>query len=199
MQTSVDWTQMPNPKRPVKDAGGRHSWYPFYPGFSIEFASWILRNLATPGSLLLDPWNGSGATTSLAAERGLGAIGVDLNPAMVVIAKAKLLDPLDVDSVRALTRQIVKIARGRKDSALSGTDPLAELFAHEGAPGLRAIERSIRQLLVDAPTSENSEQLPDVTRISPIAAFFYVGLFRVCRALLRDFGTTNPVWTKLSE
>lgn len=197
--TNIDWTKMPNPKRSPRDVAGRHAWYPFYPGFSNEFASWMLDVLAAePGSLLLDPWNGSGTTTALAAQRGLPAIGFDLNPAMVVIARAKLLDPLEVDSIRPLSRQILKVANGRKKLDVQDDDPLRPMFAHEGAPAIRAIERSIRQLLVDSPVTPESGFNSDAGKMSPLAAFFYVALFRASRNLLRPLAGTNPVWTKLN-
>lgn len=196
-QPATDWAAMPNPKRPQKEPTGRHSWYPFYPGFSNDFASWIIESLANTGSVLLDPWNGSGTTTALAAQRGLGAVGIDLNPAMVVIARTRLLDPQDVDSIRPLSRQILKLAAGRKKLILAEDEPLSAILAHEGAPAVRAIERSIRQLLIDCVTAQSHEHTPDVSRMSPLAAFFYVVLFRVCRTLLQEVGTTNPVWTRL--
>lgn len=43
-----------------------------------------------PGSLLLDPFCGSGTTLVEAAHRGVRAIGTDLNPLAVYIANAKL-------------------------------------------------------------------------------------------------------------
>lgn len=190
---------MPNPKRPTRSAGGRQSWYPFYPGFGHEFASWILTALRDSDPMtLLDPWNGSGTTTALAAQRGLSAVGVDLNPAMVVIARAKLLDSLDVDSIRPLRRQILKLATPQRSAESAQDEPLLQLFAHEGAPTLRALEWSVRRLLVDCTIESEHSATLLASRMSPLAAFFYVALFRVSRNLLREFGTTNPVWTKLN-
>lgn len=45
---------------------------------------------AKPGSVLLDPFCGSGTTLVEAAHRGVRAIGTDLNPLAVYIANAKL-------------------------------------------------------------------------------------------------------------
>ncbi|WP_410712175.1 DNA methyltransferase [Bradyrhizobium sp. BEA-2-5] len=42
------------------------------------------------GQVVLDPWNGSGTTTSVANGAGLTAVGIDINPAMAVVAKARL-------------------------------------------------------------------------------------------------------------
>jgi len=81
MQQS-SWADMPNPKRSLRDVTGRNSWYTFYPGFSNEFASWILTTMTDARhETLLDPWNGSGTTTAAAARRGMHAVGIDLNPA----------------------------------------------------------------------------------------------------------------------
>lgn len=195
----VDWSTMPNPKRVLRRIAGRHSWYSIYPGFSNEFAAWVLDALAVEsGSVLLDPWNGSGTTTALAAQRGLLGIGVDLNPAMVVIARAKLLDPLDVDSIRPLSRQLLKLSVDRKSREVQKDEPLSLILANEGASAIRSIERSIRQLLMDPASDDKSEWLPDASKMSPLAAFFYVALFRASRTFLQKVTGTNPVWTRLN-
>ena len=193
------WADMPNPKRSLRDASGRDSWYPFYPGFSTEFASWVLTNVAdADGQTLLDPWNGSGTTTATAAQHGMRALGIDLNPAMVVIAKAKLLDPLDVASIRPLGRQILKTLATHRSTFSLDDEPLVALFARDSAHVLRALERSVHALLVDAPHTPSVPIDDMVDRMSPLAAFFYVALFRTAKRLLHACAGTNPVWTRLN-
>src|SRR6266480_3133141 len=81
-----------SPKLPGEPATGSDSWYRYYAGFSADFVRDVLGDLdLTPGDLIADPWNGSGTTTAVADELGLSAWGGDINPAMVVIAKARLL------------------------------------------------------------------------------------------------------------
>lgn len=191
------WAEMPNPKR-IAHVSGRDSWYPFYAGFSIEFASWILsHSKGSPNQTLLDPWNGSGTTTATAAQRGMHSLGVDLNPAMVIIAKAKLLDPLDVPSIRPLARQVVTVAAKHRSASVFDEEPLLALLAQDGANAIRAIERAVSELLVDVPHAPSLGIDKMVNDLSPLAAFFYVALFRSARRVLQASVGTNPVWTKL--
>lgn len=51
---------------------------------------------------MLDPWNGSGTTTSVATKFGIRSTGVDINPALAVVAKARLAQKSNVNEVRRL-------------------------------------------------------------------------------------------------
>ncbi|WP_175149462.1 DNA methyltransferase [Paraburkholderia ultramafica] len=74
--------------------------FPYYAGFSNSFVHDLLTSLELrPESIIFDPWNGSGTTTQSALDLGHRAIGFDLNPAMVVVAKARMLSPLDHPSL----------------------------------------------------------------------------------------------------
>ena len=60
--------------------------YPYYAGFSRMFAEDAIE-WATDGDkekVVLDPWNGSGTTTRTASQLGIGSVGFDLNPVMVL-------------------------------------------------------------------------------------------------------------------
>ena len=59
-------------------------------------------------SVILDPWNGTGATTYSALLEGYSSIGIDLNPVMKVISIAKLanLDQLVLAKKRCLGLRI---------------------------------------------------------------------------------------------
>src|SRR5438128_2141314 len=66
--------------------------YRYYAGFSPDFVRDVIVGLSLgPTDLLVDPWNGSGTTTTIAEELGIPSWGGDVNPAMIVIAKARLL------------------------------------------------------------------------------------------------------------
>lgn len=80
-----------NPKRAAAALAGRDHWFPYYAGFSSEFARQLIASSSlAKRSALMDPWNGSGTTTVSAALNGYKAIGFDLNPVMAVVAKAKV-------------------------------------------------------------------------------------------------------------
>jgi SAM-dependent methyltransferase len=191
----IDIAKVPTPKRLAGPLTGRSSWYPFYPGFSEAFSSSVLAQVGDlTSSVVLDPWNGGGTTTATAARFGLAAIGVDLNPAMVVVARSRLLDPLDANSLRPLAKQVLRAARA-DSSCDESSDPLSVLFWPEGAAALRALERAIRKLLVEASNEQTTEGV--FNEMSPLACFFYVALFRTAKRLLARHAGTNPVWTKM--
>ena len=63
------------------------SWYRYYAGYSSPFVDYTLGTLAPRAKSILDPWNGTGTTTVLAASRRIKAFGYDINPALVVVAR----------------------------------------------------------------------------------------------------------------
>jgi len=78
-----------NPKRGSSAGVCRENWFQYYAGFSGGFARELIRSSGLPRrSTVMDPWNGSGTSTAAAALEGHRALGFDINPAMVVVAKA---------------------------------------------------------------------------------------------------------------
>jgi len=71
----------------------------------------VLRQLdVRVDGLVVDPWNGAGTTTVAAAASGLNAMGFDINPAAILIGRARLLKSDVADSIgrlrpRSVTRQ----------------------------------------------------------------------------------------------
>lgn len=191
---AIDLSAIPSPKRPLRPVCGRSSWYPFYPGFSDSFSTAILRQQRISDAIVLDSWNGAGTTTASAAQLGLGAVGIDLNPAMVVAARSRLLDPLDGPSLRPLGAQILQVERSTFSEELE-SDPLSELFWPQGVGAIRAIELAIRKVLIDPAKLLCSAELFE--DMSPLACFFYVALFRTAKQLLAHQAGSNPVWTRM--
>jgi DNA modification methylase len=180
-----------NPKRRPPIALDRDEWFPYYAGFSSLFARKIIQSSGLgQGSTALDPWNGSGTSTAAAAISGYRAIGFDLNPVMAVVAKARLLPNVETPSVAPLLSEIMR--KAGKQSACSDEDPLLTWFTPSAAAGIRSIERATHVLLVSADQSQNSVEA--ASRMSSIASFFYVALFRTVRQLLGRFKASNPTW-----
>lgn len=67
-------------------------WYRYYAGYSAGFVEQALQESAATAKLVLDPWNGTGTTTVVAASKNVPAIGFDVNPALVVVSRARLLE-----------------------------------------------------------------------------------------------------------
>jgi len=91
---------------PKQTTAERHSsLFPYYAGFSEAFVRDALDALqATADQIVLDPWNGSGTTTAVAKQGGLTSIGIDINPALAVVARARLATKKDVSAARQLSK-----------------------------------------------------------------------------------------------
>jgi hypothetical protein len=90
---------IPSPK--LTRAEKRDLIYPYYAGFSEMFvASMFDRMGVIGGSRVLDPWNGSGTTTLVASMRGIRSTGYDLNPALVIVARARAANAEDLSSAK---------------------------------------------------------------------------------------------------
>ncbi len=167
------------------------SWYRYYAGYSAGFVEQALKESALTARLVLDPWNGTGTTTVVAASKKVAAIGFDVNPALVVVARARLLgagvwasiDPLADDVVAHATR-VVRVR-----------DPLRFWFTARAAGSIRGLQQSVHRLLVDSGTATQPayETSPGM---STLAAFFYTVLFRTVRVLIASRAGTNPTWWK---
>jgi DNA modification methylase len=181
-----------NPKRTAAAQIGRDQWFPYYAGFSSEFAGNILSSTSLrKGATVLDPWNGSGTTTVSAVRNGYKAIGFDLNPAMAVVAKARLLPDSELAKLLPLLTDILKKSN-RSSGVRADGEPLRIWLAPPAATAIRQIERAIHMLLVSP--LETQSAIDGVQNISSLAAFFYVALFRTVRSILRRFHASNPTW-----
>ncbi len=188
-----------SPKRNSSAARGKAAWYSYYAGFSPKFVENTLEALALPAkSRLLDPWNGSGTTTEVANENGFVGVGYDINPAMVLVAKARLLTATIRPSHKSLCANILNAAK-ILSVELASDDPLRLWFQPSSASYLRKIEVAIQRLLVPSDCYSTISSLSDLLTISSLAAFFYVALFRVVRQLASRFGASNPTWMKVPE
>jgi hypothetical protein len=185
-----------NPKR-AKGAGTlKEAWFDYYAGFSAAFVRTVLEHLLPDGEgQVLDPWNGSGTTTTTARELGVSSAGLDINPVMAVVAKAKLLAPGVQESLIPLAQEIIAKSRATHCD-LSPDEPLLEWFSPAGARGIRSLEQAIRKLLTPLKPSESLTTEETLDAVSDLAAFFMVALFRTVRSFVARFQATNPTWIK---
>lgn len=185
-----------NPKISSIDKTGRAGWYHYYAGYSGNFVSSVLRSANVPATaIVVDPWNGSGTTTSAAASQGFQAYGFDLNPVMAIIAKARLLRASEAPSLIPLSQEIVA-KLSHFDIATEHVDPLSVWLTPRAAATYRKIERATHFLLIDRNSACGSHMTFPSDEISSIAAFFYTAIFRSVRHTLKKFFTSNPTWTK---
>lgn len=183
-----------NPVRPRTVKSRASELYPYYAGFSSNFAKDAVQWLNNSSEFsILDPWNGAGTTTSLAKSFPAYTIGYDLNPVMVIVSKSNLAVPHEAGSIGALTEKISTLASKRR--ILKQNNPLTELFTDSTAAILSNYAISIWKHLVSVAAPTHAPE--SVSEISPLAAAFYVGLFNTIRQILTPLSTSNPTWTKL--
>lgn len=170
--------------------------FPYYAGYSKEFAEQLLSTLSLgSSSVVLDPWNGGGTTTQAASQMGLTSVGLDLNPVMVIVAKAALLPQHEVSSLIPLAQSLVEQAVARDDHGIV-EDPLCEWLLPESTRFIRQLDSEINRTLVSHGRYVPLTTEKTLNQISALNAFFYVALFRAVRHLLKSFIPTNPTWIK---
>lgn len=189
-----------NPKRDSK-IENQENLFPYYAGFSSKFVSEILESSGLNNNMtVVDPWNGSGTTTTTASSRGVRAYGYDLNPVMVIAAKANLLKDSELSSITPLAYDIISRAEHITDVsalALDDDDSLNIWFLPSYARGFRKIEMAVQKILVDATHYRSLTENGNVDDLSCLASFYYVALFRCIRKFLVPFNTSNPTWIKV--
>lgn len=167
------------------------AWYRYYAGYSASFVEKALKEVASEAQVVLDPWNGTGTTTVVAASNKISAIGFDINPAMVVVARARLLGRGVWASIAPLGADIVS----HTNVLNIDDDPLRFWFSDSSAATIRALQGSVHRLLVDAGATAYPI-FSNASSMSTLAAFFYTALFRTVRLLLTPVAGTNPTWWK---
>jgi len=188
-------TVIANPKK-LGRASALRSIFPYYAGYSTQFAEQLLNSLELQAdSVVLDPWNGGGTTTHVATKLGFASIGFDLNPVMVIVAKANLLPAHEVSSLMPIAQSILKQALAHQHDQV-GEEPLREWLSPESARCVRQIEVEINKTLISYPDYKSVQTSEGLNALSSLGAFFYVVLFRTTRRLLVDFVPTNPTWIK---
>lgn len=169
-------------------------WYRYYAGYSAAFVNQVISEAVTDASVILDPWNGTGTTTVVAANRKIEALGFDINPAMVVVSRARLLDKGVSASIDALADDIIAHATPVKITE----EPLLFWFNKRASASIRGLQASTHRLLVDS-SSRPFSVLSAVAGMSTLASFFYTALFRTIRLLIEPVSGTNPTWWKRLE
>ncbi|MER6178844.1 hypothetical protein [Streptosporangium sp. NPDC001681] len=158
------------PKRPQSDKAGLADVFPYYAGFSFEWAKTQLSFEAdVNNSVILDPWNGSGTTTLAARANGIRSIGVDLNPIANIVARlrAQVGSNIELCPTPIASR-----------SRISESDPLLAWFSKRTANRVRQWSKAL-------------SLLPHTK-----ATLGYVALFRVTRSLTTRFEGSNPTWVR---
>jgi len=191
--------ELRNPKLNPSSNQGKSSWYHYYAGYSPKFVKDVLKYLDLPSdAIVMDPWNGSGTTTQVAKDMGFSAIGYDINPVMVIVAKAKMFDTDDMPNLLNKLESILTTAESYGITPFAYNEPLEIWLTPNSAAIFRNLERAMQEQLIDDEYRVLYAE-KSLTRISSLAAFFYTALFRTLRRFLDAFITSNPTWIKAPQ
>lgn len=174
-----------NPKR-MSDDEVKVNWYNYYAGFSSAFVKDVLHSCAIDHSgVVLDPWNGAGTTTTAVFDAGYTAVGIDLNPVMCVVAKAK---SASLSHVFKAYDKFSSFRVSKFEVNISDNDFLLNWFDFETAKYIRYLSRSILGFNCN-----------DVAQLNVERCVMLVALFNVVRDFVRDFIPSNPTWIKKAK
>jgi hypothetical protein len=189
-----------SPKRADSERQGLHAWHPYYAGFSEGFVRDILSALKVPRwRVILDPMNGSGTTTVVAQQCDYLAIGVELNPAMAIISRAK--DPTFWDDQRLVRAAAELIHRARRRKRL--ISPHEDSVAWIPSAALADLKRLDAAILERdaAPLLTLDSRLKDLIAISDgpgggTQDFLRAALLITARRASIAQDSKNPTWLK---
>jgi len=183
-----------SPKQPPIEQ--QKDWYPYYAGFTSAFVTDVFKSYLELAKSVVDPWNGSGTTTAVAASRSVTSMGIDINPALSVVARARLTPKSIADSLAPIAADIAAAAE-KSTPAKREHDPLLVWLGPAASNEIRKLQRAIHLVTaaddaLEVDLSTGDESAP--SRLPLITAFFYSALFAATRDLLRRFRGSNPTW-----
>ena len=197
---------MRSPKRSAgADKDSRAKWFRYYASFSAGFVEDAIEYLdLKPGAILLDPWLGTGTTSEIATAKGYQIRGYDLNPATLLVARARLLATETAADVSALVEQISHtyehgVLQPERATKSGIDDPLEQWLQPASARAFRVLESSVAAVASNCSYSSASPIWKNAGQVPPTIAFLYVGLFRTLRHFVSKFQSSNPTWMKVSK
>ncbi|MEH6718258.1 MAG: hypothetical protein V7704_05175 [Aurantimonas endophytica] len=145
--------------------------YNYYAGFTDEFCKSLIDYIGIdPSETVIDPWNGSGTTTTCCAINNIKSTGIDINPFMAIVARLRATQDCE------LLSQIQTIERA-----------LSKFALHSGPVDPQQISLEFYIFATD----ENNE---DGSIFSDVLKFL---LGCVCREASARARSQNPTWYSL--
>ncbi|MQA66625.1 MAG: hypothetical protein GEU76_12120 [Alphaproteobacteria bacterium] len=198
--------QLRSPKKGSEDSAvSRARWFRYYAGFSTGFVEDAIELLdLRAGSNLLDPWLGAGTTSEVAISKGYKVTGFDLNPAMLVVAKARLLPS---DARKKIAHLLNDISRKFEFGDVKNIqwwsqrshEPLEQWLQPTSAREFRDLEQTVYLILRRYDRCLTGPIWKHAGQVAPVTAFFYICLFRSLRHVISRYQASNPTWIKVSK
>lgn len=184
-----------NPKRNYNNKNGRENWYSYYASYASEFVEDVLTRLnLSSEQTILDPWNGSGTTTTVANKFNIKSIGIDINPVMLLVAKSKLVSNDSISYIKKSMSDLKEaIYHWKVTKSDLINDPLGVWFRSTSLMMIRNIEQTFLEI---HKTTKSELFINDYQTASSIISFYYSVLFQTVKKLTISFKASNPTWVK---
>lgn len=165
----------------------QRDWYPYYAGFTEKFVANVLSEHMHSCQKVLDPWSGSGTTTAVCIKNGFVSKGLDINPALTVIARGRLAPVRMKQDLLHFATQIADEVDNVNPN-ISSSDLLQLWLADDAVYHIRCIQEAIHRVLaVDRPDNYYTDMHLTVDNFSVILSFFYTALFSSVQSFWIDF------------
>ncbi|MBU7008721.1 site-specific DNA-methyltransferase [Phosphitispora fastidiosa] len=178
----------------------QNSWYFYYAGYADGFIKHAIEKYGNTfkSPVIVDPWNGSGTTTLVASMMHLTCYGFDINPAMILIAKAKLYNAkmLDIEEMKIQLSLIIPTQLSNEEYS---EDPLNNWFTLESLSIIRNIEEVIQNITGFKQNDRKLIRIKGLCNIETLSyemSFYYLALFTTIKQFTKVFVGSNPTWIK---
>lgn len=170
----------------------------FYPAFSFDFANKYLERYVAGQHTVLDTWNGSGTTTAAAAGLGIEAIGLDLNPAMRVLARSRVASSKALRLAGAISK---KLPKSRPDNWIGDlrSDPLSAWFSPKSVLNIRCLQATLTKTIYQSAGRHSRTKCEEQELIDDLSSVLATAMFAVVRETLDGYLTSNPTWIRIPK
>lgn len=173
----------------------QNTWYNYYAGYSDSFILKYLKKYSSMfiDPIVLDPWTGSGTTNIVANYLNLKNIGLDINPVMIIISKAKLYDSRDVDIDYLFN--CLSVEKINKFNQFMTSDYLFNWYDDDTVEFIRKFE-ALLQIEILSFNKICPLILRNINLIDSKTAFYYLILFKTVKSFSKSLIGSNPTWIK---
>ena len=178
------------PKQPTQL---RHrDWYPYYAGFTEAFVESVIADQLRDAKSIIDPWNGGGTTTVVCERKGVCSVGIDINPALTVIARARLTPINQRNKLNEVCSEIIRTCEKIPPCSVA-EDMLTTWIQPFAARRIRAIQQAIHMITASESFTIPSDRIVQrADRFSNMTSFFTVHCLAWCGTCSVDFAPRTP-------
>jgi DNA modification methylase len=122
----------------------RYGWLRLTPAYSVHFVADLLETHWSPGTVVLDPFCGTGTTALVCAERGIPCDTTDINPFLLWLARAKTM-PYSAGDLRTFQQKAAAVAKAirRANGEAPWSPPLHQIEKWWSERTLAALGRAM--------------------------------------------------------